>query len=379
MKQRILIVITLALAAGLFGCKKNESLLVYDRKYIKEIKEIRKEIGFYMTRNFVPGGTFAIYKDGNLIYSEGLGMASRDLEVRATRNTKFRIGDVTEVFTSLMFRMMVEDGTLHPDSTVQHYFPEFPQKDFKITLAQLAEHTSGIREPNGEEADWRGLNVSLESGIDQFINDELNSAPDWYQFRSMFNYNLLGVVMEKATGKHYEELLHEYITDTLQLTNTVVDHPLKTIIGRTDFFDHNMIAQVVNATFRDMRYRAPSQGLLSNADDLAKFGNAVLNSPVISENVKKRLFEPRELLGDFPATMANSWYLLISRKGEKLYGKTGGVTGGGAALLLYPDKNLVIAASVNLTSTVDDIPILKMVEFFLDPVEENQTSGEPGN
>ncbi len=56
-------------------------------------------MSYLMTAN-VPGGSFAVFKDGKLIYSEGLGYASQELEVAATRNTKFRIGKITECFTT---------------------------------------------------------------------------------------------------------------------------------------------------------------------------------------------------------------------------------------------------------------------------------------
>ncbi len=49
--------------------------------------------------------------------------------------------------------------------------------------------------------------------------------------------------MEKASGKSFPVLLKEYLTDTLKLTNTVVDDPFITISGRTDYFDYNIVSQ----------------------------------------------------------------------------------------------------------------------------------------
>lgn len=373
MKHGILIFTLLALLTGLTRCKKDTADIVYDRKYINQIKEVRKEITFYLSRNFIPGGSFAIYKDGKIIYSEAMGFASKDLEVLATRNTKFRIGKVSEVFTSLVFQMMIEDGTLHPDSAVQAYIPDFPQKEYNLLLTDLSHHTSGIRPPYNSEMEWPAMNVSLQKGLEQFKDDPLESMPRWYQTQSLYNYNLLSAVMEKASGKTFPELLAHYVTDTLQLKNTVIDHPFKTIKGRTNFFDYNLVAQVANATFRDMRFRAPSEGLLSTAEDLAAFGNAIINSDRIPENIKTRLFQPQELQGDIQASMANGWMLLYSNKGDKWYGRTGGVTGGGAAILILPEKNMVIAGVVNLTSNMDDIPVFEMLSPFLkeDKSEEN--------
>lgn len=372
MKQGIQIVILLVILAGFTHCKKKEVDIVYDKKYIKEIKEIRKELSFYMSRNFIPGGSFAIMKDGKFIYSEAMGYASKDLEVPASRNTKFRIGKVSELFTSLAYQKMVEDGILHPDSSVQAYIPDFPQKEYRLILADLAEHTSGIRPAYNSEINWPGLNVTLQKGLDQFKNDPLESIPRWYQTQSLYNYNLLGAVMEKASGKPFKDILSFYVTDTLHLANTEVDHPFITIKGRTNYFDHNLVAQVTNATFRDMRFRAPAEGLLSTAEDLAKFGDAVMNSDCISDNIKKRLFEPQELEGDIPASMANGWMMLKSENGDNLYGRTGGVTGGGAAIVIYPKQNLVVVGMVNLSSDTDEIPVFQMLSPFFKALKKTQ-------
>ncbi len=266
---------------------------------------------------------------------------------------------------------MIDNGTLHPDSSVQHYLPDFPVTTHKVTLENLINHTSGIRESSPAEKDWRGLNITLEKGLDNFKNDPLVTTPGWYQEPSLYNYNLLGAIMEKESGKHFHLLLKEYITDTLQLNNTVVDNPFQTIIGRTNFYDHNLVAQVTNATFYDLRYRAPSEGLLSTAEDLVKFGNAIMHSDRISETIKNRLFVPVELLGDFPASMTNGWILITSRTGEQLYGRTGGVKGGGGALLIFPEMGMVMAGAVNLSTELDEIPVFQMAVSFFKPAEEN--------
>lgn len=369
MKPAILLLFLATLLLFFSNCERKTNDILYDSQYKKEIAEARKEASLYLMLNNIPGGSFAISKEGKIIYAEGMGLASKDLEVPVTRKTKFRIGEVSELFTSLIYQMMVENGTLHPDSTVQNYIPDYPLSGFKqtfnkITLSQLVNHSSGIRKPHGEEENWRAINNTLQNSLDIFKNDPLNTLPGWYENLSIYNYNLLGAVMEKTTGKNFPDLLKNYITDTLKLTNTEVDNPFKTVIGRTDFYDYNMVSQVVNAVFRDLRFCSPSEGILSNAEDLVKFGNAILYSELISDQIKARLFKPVDLLGDFPPTTANGWVITKNNQGDLIYGRVGGVTGGGAVLLIIPDKKLVIAGTVNLTSS-DEIPVFKLIAPFL--------------
>ncbi|RIH63607.1 class A beta-lactamase-related serine hydrolase [Mariniphaga sediminis] len=365
--------ILLVVLVNLSGCKKQKNDIIYDRKYIDEIKAARKDVAFFLTQNFVPGATVAIAKEGKILYSEGLGLASKDLESPATRSTKFRIGEISELFTAFIYQKMVEEGTLHPDSAVWHYFPDFPEKRFNLSLKHLVNQTSGIRNPRETERDWRALNTSLIKGIDIFKDDSLAVPPGIYQVPNLFNYNLLGAVMEKVSGKHFPKILEEYVTDTLKLENTLPDNPLIPIIGRSDFFDHNYISQVINATTRDMRFKTPSEGLLSNAEDLVKFGNALLYSDYLSEELKKRLFEPVMLQNNMPAQMTNGWMTLADREGRKIFGKAGNVTGGGAILIIYPEEKLVIACAANLGILSEDFPVFKIAEYFLPAVETNET------
>ncbi|HCE58253.1 MAG TPA: hypothetical protein DER09_10600 [Prolixibacteraceae bacterium] len=320
-------------------------------------------MSYMMTAN-IPGGSFAVFKDGKLIYSEGLGYASRELEVAATRNTKFRIGKVTECFTGVLYQMLVAEGKLHPDSTVQFYLPDFPEKQYRLPVGTLSYHTSGIRQPNVAENESSGMNMTLKQGIELFKNDSLLYYPGMVQAQSMFNYNLLGAVMKKVTGKTYAQLLKEYITDTLQLNNTVIDNPFAVIKNRSNFFDLNFVAQMVNAPARDLRFRSPAEGLLSNAEDLATFGNAILQSKIISESVKDELFRPVILFDEKKTTLNNGWIYMTDNNGATFYGRAAGITGGGAALLVYPDEQLVVAATINLTDNGGQLPIIALAEKF---------------
>lgn len=376
MNRGIQIVLLFSVMFGFSNCKKAENDIIYSKKYLNEIKQVRSQIGIFFTSNLVPGGSFAISKNGELIYSESFGLASKDLEVSASRETKFRVGTLSQLFTSAIYLKMIEEGKLHPDSTVQYYYPGFPTKAYPIHLQHLAQHTSGIREPNYKEQTRQALNVSIEKGLETFKNDALITPPGAYQNANNFNYNLLAAVMEKATKKHYKQLLETYLTDTLHLTNTVIDNPVLTIKNRSNFFDLNFISQVTNANPLDLRYQAASVGILSNSEDLVKFGQALLYSDYFSETLKKQLFEKAKLINGLEANMSHGWNIFTDPRGYLVYGLDGSVTGGSASLLIYPDEELIIACTTNLTSATSNFPIFKIVNLFLPQTEEQEQQHE---
>lgn len=370
MKQILYSLIYSALMLVLGSCEKKQTNVIFDKTYIEEIKQTRKDIAGNITRNNIPGASIAIAKNNKIIYSEGIGLASKELDAPMTRENKLRIGDVSQIFTNIIYLKLVEEGVLNPDSTVQYYIPEYPAKDYKLAIKHLPYHTSGIRKEEHSEIEIPGLNTTIQKGIEVFMNDPLANPPGWFQETSMFNTNLLGAVMEKATKKSFPKLLREYITDTLELSNTVIDDPFVIIGNRTDFYDQSMMGQSINAPFRDMRFKAPSKGILSTTEDLVKLGIAIQKSSYFNAEFRENLFKPCKLLGGYKSAMANGWLLMQDEKGREYYGSSGGVTGGGAAILIYPDDNLVIAYVVNLTLGTD-MPVFEIANHFLQDAESN--------
>lgn len=322
--------------------EKKDSIRIIDKKYIEVIKESRKEAIFYMARSFVPGSSLAVSVKGKLVYSEGLGLASTDLDVPANRQTKYRIGAVTQVLTSLAYYKMIEEGKLDPDSTIQQYLPDFPEKAYPLKLQNLVDQTSGIRTPTDEELGWRGLNVGVKRGIENFANDTLLFPPGMFQHATIFSFNLLGAIMEEVESESFSRLMRTWVTDTLGMENTVPDNPLASIKGRTNFFDRDMVAQVTNATFRDLRYRMPSDGYLSTAEDLVKLGNALLYGHGMSETVKGKMLTAPQA-GEIPLRVGNGLLFLQNSRGDDFYAARGNITGGGAMLIIYPKDEIVVA------------------------------------
>ncbi|MDR2911273.1 MAG: beta-lactamase family protein [Bacteroidales bacterium] len=368
MKIRLFI---LTAIIAFFGCEKQNSNIYYDRKYVQEIKQVRDAMGVFMAMNSVPGAQITIYKEGNLIYSEAFGNSSKELKSNVTHETKFRLGNSTGILTSMAYYKLVENGTLHPDSSIYHYLPDFPKKKYNITLGNLIQNSSGFEESNLEELAAPGYNYDIQQGIELFKNNDLIFTPGDYQTTSVFDYNLLGAIMEKETGKNFTEIISEFVTDTLQLKNTVLDNPYTIIDGRSAFYDVDVFAYFpVNTQKTDLRSSAPSMGYLSTSEDLAKFGNAILHSPYVSGEIREKLFKPFILSNGITANMSNGWKLLKDTWERNIYCSIGNITGGGSSLLVFPDDDLVVSIMMNLTLGDTGLPDYQIATFFLEKTQD---------
>ncbi len=354
------------------GChKKHEPERVFDRKYLKVIRDARQEAYLYLVRNFIPGSSIALSIDGKLVWSEGMGQASTDLEVPADRFIKYRMGQITQVLTSLAYYRMVERNLLDPGENVWHYDSLFPAKKYPLHLQHLVDQTSGIRQPTDQEFHWRGLNGSLRQGIETFSSDTLLFPPGMYQYPTLYSYNLLGGVMEQVTGEPFQKVISRWVTDTLGLVNTLPDNPLVTIKGRSAFYDRNLVAQTIHAVTLDLRYRMPSDGYLSTAEDLVRLGNALLDSPALFDSVRRQMFTAPMINKEFRANLGNGLLFLTDRQGKPFYAARGNIIGSGALLLIFPEEKMVLGWMTNLSDEGEELPGLKIAAMFRDFLSGN--------
>lgn len=204
-------------------------------KYILETKnQISKELDKYIKKRIDIG-----YSQGisiGIIDSTGTnfynyGKAFINSKVTPTENTIYEIGSITKIFTSSIYSILLDEGVFNINDKVGSYFSksELNGDVRKIKLIDLATHTSGLPSfPNNLNINKPG-NFSI--GYDY---------KDFYEFLKVFNtqkkgeylysntgISLLAIVMEKATGKTYKELLEKYIIQELNMGSTFIKVPEK--------------------------------------------------------------------------------------------------------------------------------------------------------
>jgi serine beta-lactamase-like protein LACTB len=245
-------------------------------------EEHARTVGKELLARGIPGLSVAVAVGGKLVYSEGFGYA--DLEERAPvwTTTKFRIGSVSKPLTSAGMMLLVEQGKLDLDAPIQKYVPSFPDKGAMITARMLAGHLGGIRHYKDGEPDSQKHYDSVVDGLERFQNDPLVAAPGTKFSYSSYGYNLLSAVIESAAGENFLEYERKHVFMALGLRSTVADQPAEIIEQRARFYSPAKGKQVQNAMYVDNSYKWAGGGFLSTAEDLVRFGSALL---------RPRLFE----------------------------------------------------------------------------------------
>ncbi len=168
-------------------------------------------------------GSVLVADHDEILLARGYGLADVERDVPNTAHTKFMIGSITKQFTALMTIQLVEKGVLKLDDKISGFIPQFPRDIAdQITVEMLLLHTSGLRLPQGIEAYYDGSRKEdyLEKFIDQLSVNGLHFEPGTGYRYSNAGYHILGLIIEKATGKSYEEVLAQQVLEPLGMKDT---------------------------------------------------------------------------------------------------------------------------------------------------------------
>ena len=159
-------------------------------------------------------GTILLAKEGKPIFQKAYGFADREKKIANNVDTKFRIGSMNKMFTSVAIAQLVQQGKLKYTDTLVQVLPDYPNKDAaaKITVHQLLTHTSGLGDFFGEEFDTKKDDLrALRNYLPFFVNKPLQFEPGKGWSYSNAGMIVAGLIVEKVSGQNYFEYVREHI------------------------------------------------------------------------------------------------------------------------------------------------------------------------
>ena len=171
-----------------------------------------------------PGCALGVYRDGKIIYAKGYGLANIEENAAITPQSVFDIGSTSRQFTAASILLLEKQGKLSISDDVRKYIPELPFYGQKITILNLLNHTSGLRDylTLMELAGINIDNVTTDADALALINRQkaLNFAPGSEWLYSNTGFFLLSVIVQRASGKTLREFAAENILAPLEMTHT---------------------------------------------------------------------------------------------------------------------------------------------------------------
>lgn len=240
-------------------------------------------------------GSALVADNGTVIYKKGLGLANMEWNIPNAPDTKFRLGSITKQFTATLILQLVEQGKIKLDGKLIDYLPEY-RKDTgtKVTIHNLLSHTSGIPSYTSLPGFFQNISrnpFTVDDFINKYASGDLEFEPGTKFVYDNSGYFLLGAIIEKVTGKPYEQVLKENIFDPLGMKNTGYDH-WDTIISKRATGYSRSARGFQNAAYLDMSIPYAAGSLYSTVEDLYLWDQALYGEKVLSAKSKELMFKP---------------------------------------------------------------------------------------
>ncbi len=252
-------------------------------------------------------GTVLVAEKGSVIFKKGFGMANQEWGIPHKPDTKFRLGSITKQFTALLILQLVEEGKIDLQGKLSNYLAYY-RKDTgeKVTIHHLLTHTSGIPSytglPNFTEVVRDPF--AVDDFVQKYCSGDLEFEPGSKYVYNNSGYFLLGAIIEKVSGKTYEERLKEKIFVPLGMKNSGYDHYNTIIANRATGYDKTFDGYE-NSPYLDMSLPYAAGSLYSTVEDLYLWDQALYTERLLSKRMKELYFKPHFSTG--PGSYAYGW------------------------------------------------------------------------
>ncbi len=246
--------------------------------------------------------------------------------------------------------MVRRKGNRCTSTRVEGYVPAFPERGVPITTREVAGHLAGIRQYKDQEFFSNRHYASVLDGLTIFQNDSLLFPPGTRFSYTSYGWNLVSAVVEGASGDNFLHYISTHVFRALGLTHTAPDRVDSVIPGRTQFYDRDSAGSFHIAPAVDNSYKWAGGGFVSSAEDLVKFGSALLQPGFLKPETLDLLFTSQRTSAGQETGYGIGWFLRTDSSGHRWAFHGGGSVGGTAAFGLNRDSRVVVAILANLSN-----------------------------
>src|SRR5208283_3616350 len=254
---------------------------------------------------------------------------------------------------------LYQAGRLDLDVPVQKYCPAFPKKQWTITTRELLGHLSGIRHYKQDNSDVFSTKhyAHISDAFEVFADEPLLFEPGTKMQYTTFGYDVVGCVIEGASGEDFVSALNALVLGPARMTSTRTDDAFAIVPHRSRPYTVAADHSPRNAPFVDTRNKVPGGGMISTADDLARFAIA-LESGQLLNCATTQLMWTSQKTSDGKATGYAYGWGVHEENGVRTVGHTGGQPGCSSAIWMLPDQGFAVTIMAN----TDEVKVLPMAE-----------------
>ena len=344
-------------------------------KWADAVEQARQIVREGLTEQNLPGLSVAVGNGGEIVWAEGFGWADLERWMPVEPETKFRIGTASTALTSAAVGLLLEKDRLSLDEKIQTYVPEFPEKQWPVTLRQVMGQVAGVANDGGDEGPL--FTERCERPVDalQFLSGherELRFEPGTQYHYSSYGWILVSAAVETAAGEPFFTFMRKQIFEPLGMDDTGADSATEPILNRVTPYFPRFAADPRYGLhlMREIDYScyAGSSAFLSTPSDLVRFAMAI-NSGTLLQPATVQLLQTSQRLASGQETgYGLGWDLeTVALAGEstRLVGHDGESLGGMvASFMTFPEHGIVVSVMSNISYADTFDLALKIAQAF---------------
>jgi CubicO group peptidase (beta-lactamase class C family) len=308
-------------------------------------------------------GSVLVSESGKVLYKKSFGLANREWDVPHELDSRYVIGSISKQFTAMLILQLAEEKRLSLEGKISDYLPDFPKdKGDRVTIHQLLCHSSGIPD-NQYFSNWYTelwhKEYSTKELIELFYGVNLEFSPGSQFAYSNTGYYICAAIIEKVTGKKYEEVLEKKILRPLMMQNSGFVDSYRIIPKMATGCMYWNFAYI-KAPHADPSSSIGAGSIYSTVEDLFKWERALAGNKLISKKYQDLMFQPHiNMPGGreygYGVVLGDEWIAGLD-KSVGFVEHSGNQPGFSCLLLVFPDDD----HSIIVLSNIDHIDLRSM-------------------
>jgi CubicO group peptidase (beta-lactamase class C family) len=352
-------------------------------KWADAVEQGRQIVRAGVTDQNLPGISVAVGVGGDIVWAEGFGWADLENRVPVSPEMRFRIGTASTALTSAAVGLLLERGRLKLDEKIQTYVPEFPEKQWPVTLRQLMGHLAGVRNDGGDEGPLFSVRCERPVEALQYFKDGALLFEPGTQYRySRYGWILVSAAVEAAAEKPFLSFMRKQIFDPLGMDHTEADSATEPIADRVNSYFPRFAGDPRYGPdpMRPIDYScyAGSSAFLSTPSDVVRFGMAINSGKLLQPATVQLLQTAQRLRSGQETGYGLGWDLetvALAGKQTTVVGHDGDSLGGMvASLMTFREHGIVVSVTSNISYADTFGVALKIAQAFaeqgIDPVRK---------
>ncbi|MEG7335909.1 serine hydrolase domain-containing protein [Bacillus sp. 0102A] len=336
------------------------SILVWDGGQVNAQTPVDKRIDALIEKQMkesgIPGISMTVVKGEDVVYEKGFGYAGERHSRPVTTSTLFEMGSTSKAFTALGVLKLVRSGAIRLNDPVSRYisgfYPVYDGKKVDITIDQLLHHTSGIPFLSIADIKVDSKEDALGKTAKGLRGVELSHKPGSTFEYATINYDVLGYIIEQASGQPYEQYMAEHVFKQLDMSNTYAGRHAGQAGDVSSGFKIGFLkARAYNAP--EYRGNTPAGYIITNAEDLSKWLRFQLNrsDTDISRLIEQSHLPDKSVKTDESGVYYGAGWSIFEKKGAvKEMFHAGSNPNFSSFIIISPNDNAAVGVLANMNS-----------------------------